>query len=321
VLDRGAFEAVAADPGAFDGEPLRPYNAQPNALLLNFSSVTITFTPQAGEARVHVEPPLAGVTWPAAVPLAAADCGDWRTALKADYADPARPRFGGSYPAACGERSWSIAYGDPASFAARAVLGMWQSIGGTLGGQVRDGRVPPGLAPAFETRSPPLAEVIRDINKFSNNVMAQQVFLTLSLQQRGTGTPEGSRDVLRQWWRERFGGEPPVTENGSGLSRNESITARQLAQLLQAAFVSPLMPDLMASLPALGLDGTLRRSRQNVGLAHLKTGSLNEVSGVAGYVHGLQGRRYVLVAIANHRRASALRPAIQALVEWAARQP
>jgi D-alanyl-D-alanine carboxypeptidase/D-alanyl-D-alanine-endopeptidase (penicillin-binding protein 4) len=143
----------------------------------------------------------------------------------------------------------------------------------------------------------------------------------LSLQQRGTGTFEGSREVLRNWWRERFGGEPPVTENGSGLSRIESITARQLAQMLQAAWVSPLMPDLVASLPALGLDGTLRRQRQNVGLAHLKTGSLNEVSGVAGYVHGPQGRRYVLVAIANHRRASAIRPAVQALVEWAARQP
>jgi D-alanyl-D-alanine carboxypeptidase/D-alanyl-D-alanine-endopeptidase (penicillin-binding protein 4) len=151
--------------------------------------------------------------------------------------------------------------------------------------------------------------------------MAQQLFLTLSLQQRGTGSFEGSREVLRGWWRERFASEPPVTENGSGLARGESFTARQLAQLLQAAWVSPLMPDLVASLPALGLDGTLRRQRQNVGLAHLKTGSLVDVSGVAGYVHGANGRRYVLVAIANHPRAGAVRPAIQALVEWTARQP
>jgi D-alanyl-D-alanine carboxypeptidase/D-alanyl-D-alanine-endopeptidase (penicillin-binding protein 4) len=149
--------------------------------------------------------------------------------------------------------------------------------------------------------------------------MAQQLFLTLSLQQRGTGTLEGSREVMAAWWRERFRGEPPLTENGSGLSRIESFTARQLAQLLQAAWVSPLMPDLAASLPALGLDGTLRKARDNVGLAHLKTGSLNEVSGVAGYVHGPNGRRYVLVAIANHSRASAIRPAVQALIEWTAR--
>ncbi|MBC5782850.1 D-alanyl-D-alanine carboxypeptidase/D-alanyl-D-alanine-endopeptidase [Ramlibacter sp. USB13] len=321
VLDRSAFQLPPHDPAAFDGQPLRPYNASPDALLVNFKTVTLTFTPDGNQARVHADPELAGVRWPATVPGALTDCGDWITSLAADFRDPARVRFAGRYPLACGEQSWQLAWPDPGTYPARAIAALWQGVGGHLRGQVREGLAPAGLKPAFEFASPPLAEVIRDINKFSNNVMAQQVFLTLSLQQRGTGTFEGSREVLRTWWRERFGGEPPVTENGSGLSRNESITARQLAQLLQGAWASPLMPDLAASLPLLGVDGTLRRQRQNVGLAHLKSGSLNEVSGVAGYVHGPQGRRYVLVAIANHRRASAVRPAVQALVEWAAHQP
>jgi len=322
VLDRSAFALPLHDPAAFDGQPLRPYNASPDALLVNFKAVTVTLSPEATQARVRAEPVLAGVQWPTHVPLSAApDCGDWISGLAADFRNPAQVRFAGSYPRACGEQTWQIAFPDPAGYAGRAVAAVWHDLGGHLLGEVRDGAAPAGLKPAFEFASPPLAEVIRDINKFSNNVMAQQLFLTLSLQQRGIGTLEGSREVLRSWWRERFGGEPPVTENGSGLSRNESITARQLAQLLQAAWVSPLMPDLVASLPALGLDGTLRRQRQNIGLAHLKTGSLNEVSGVAGYVHGPQGRRYVLVAIANHRRAAAIRPAVQALVEWIARQP
>ena len=321
VLDRSAFSLPAIDPAAFDGQPLRPYNAVPEALLINFKTVVVTLTPEAGQARIRTEPALAGVQWPSAVPLAGGECGEWPNALKADFSNPAQVRFAGSFPASCGERTWNIAYPDPAGYAPRAVAGLWREMGGELTGQVRDGRVPAGLKPAFEWTSPPLAEVVRDVNKFSNNVMAQQLFLTLSLQQRGAGTFEGSREVLRAWWRERFGGEPPVTENGSGLSRTESITARQLGQLLQAGWVSPLMPDYVASLPALGLDGTLRRQRQNVGLAHLKTGSLNDVSGVAGYVHGVQGRRYVLVAIANHARASAIRPAVQALIEWTARQP
>jgi D-alanyl-D-alanine carboxypeptidase/D-alanyl-D-alanine-endopeptidase (penicillin-binding protein 4) len=322
VLDRTAFTLPPHDASAFDGQPLRPYNASPDALLVNFKAVTLTLTPDGTQARVRAEPALAGVQWPASVPLSSADaCGDWITGLAADFRNPAHVRFAGSFPRACGEQVWQIAFPDPTGYSGRAVAAMWSEVGGHLRGQVRDGAVPAGLKPAFEFSSPPLAEVIRDINKFSNNVMAQQVFLTLSLQQRGTGSFEASREVLRNWWRERFGGEPPVTENGSGLSRNESITARQLAQLLQAAWLSPLMPDLVASLPALGLDGTLRRQRQNIGLAHLKTGSLNEVSGVAGYVHGPQGRRYVVVAIANHRRASAIRPAVQVLIEWAARQP
>jgi D-alanyl-D-alanine carboxypeptidase/D-alanyl-D-alanine-endopeptidase (penicillin-binding protein 4) len=194
-------------------------------------------------------------------------------------------------------------------------------MGGGLAGQVRAGAVPAGLAPAFELQSPTLAEVVRDINKFSNNVMAQQLFLTLSLQQNGVGTFEGSRAVMRQWWRERLGdGELPAFGNGSGLSRDERISAQQLARLLQAAWASPLMPELIASLPVAGIDGTMRRARGKVaGLAHLKSGSLRDVTGVAGYVHAASGKRYVVVAIANHPQAHAARPAIEALIDWAAR--
>jgi D-alanyl-D-alanine carboxypeptidase/D-alanyl-D-alanine-endopeptidase (penicillin-binding protein 4) len=321
VLDRTAFALPPHDPAAFDNQPLRPYNASPDALLVNYKAVTVTITPAGAQARVRAEPALAGVQWPATVPIAGGnDCGDWITALGADFRNPARVRFAGAFPRGCGEQVWQIAFPDPTGYTPRAIAALWQEVGGHLRGEVRDAPAP-ATKPTFEFASPPLAEVIRDINKFSNNVMAQQVFLTLSLQQRGTGSFEGSREVLQAWWRERFAGEPPVTQNGSGLSRNEVFTARQLGQLLQAAWLSPLMPDLVASLPALGLDGTLRRQKQNVGLAHLKTGSLNEVSGVAGYVHGTQGRRWILVAIANHRRAAAVRPAVQALVEWAARQP
>ncbi|MGZ5194170.1 MAG: D-alanyl-D-alanine carboxypeptidase/D-alanyl-D-alanine endopeptidase [Ramlibacter sp.] len=319
VLDHGAFETPAQDPGAFDGEPLRPYNAAPDALLLNYKSVMLTFTPFMGQAQVQMEPPLAAVQLPPRVALGAGDCGDWRSTLKVDFSDPARIRFAGTYPLACGERTWPLAYADPRSYAARAIAGMWLQIGGSITGQVRDGQVPQGLLPAFELQSPPLAEVIRDINKYSNNVMAQQVFLTLSLQQNGAGTFDASRDILRRWWRERVGGEAPAFGNGSGLSREERITALQLARLLQVAWASPLMPELASSLPLAGVDGTLRRARGAAGLAHLKTGSLRDVAGVAGYVDGASGKRYVLVAIANHANANAARPAIDALIQWTAR--
>ncbi|MDB5881115.1 MAG: penicillin-binding protein 4 precursor (D-alanyl-D-alanine carboxypeptidase)-like protein [Ramlibacter sp.] len=320
VLDRSAFDTGTQDASAFDGEPLRPYNAAPDALLLNFKSLVLTFTPQEGNARIHLEPPLAGVALPPSVMLTGGECNDWRGGLKADFSDPARVRFAGAYPAACGERTWPIAYSEPRSYAARAIGGMWQQVGGTLAGQVREGRVPAGLPATFELASPPLAEVIRDINKFSNNVMAQQLFLTLGLQQRGAGTFDAARGVIQQWWRERFGGEPPSFGNGSGLSREERITPAQLARLLQAAWASPLMPELMSSLPVSGVDGTLRRTRgKAVGLAHLKTGSLRDVLGVAGFVQGASGKRYVLVAIANHPQAHAAGPAIEALIDWVAR--
>jgi D-alanyl-D-alanine carboxypeptidase/D-alanyl-D-alanine-endopeptidase (penicillin-binding protein 4) len=199
---------------------------------------------------------------------------------------------------------------------------MWQEMGGTLTGSVREGRVPAGLKPVAESVSPTLAEVVRDVNKFSNNVMAQQVFLTLSLQQRGVGTLPGSRAVLQQWWRERLRSEPPLFDNGSGLSREERVTATQLTRLLQYAWASPLMPEFVASLPVAGLDGTAKRTgTRSAGVAHLKTGSLRDVTGVAGYVHAPSGRRYAVVAIANHANAGAMRGVIDALVEWTAREP
>ena len=163
---------------------------------------------------------------------------------------------------------------------------------------------------------------MRDINKFSNNVMAQQLFLTLGATQRGAGTPEAAREVLRQWLPGRAGNAAAasVIDNGSGLSRDGRLSARTLGKLLQSAWASPVMPELMSSLPVAGIDGTLRRSRAAPGRAHLKTGSLRDVVGIAGYVLGDSGRRYVVVAIVNHARADAARPALEALVRMGGRR-
>jgi len=341
VLDRNAFDVPPTDPASFDGEPLKPYNAAPDALLINYKAVALTFTPDttAQVARVQLDPPLAGVQAPTTVPLlATGDCGDYRGALKADFSDPNRIRLGGSYPASCGEKVWPVAYVDPGSYAVRAVQGMWRSLGGQLGGAVRMGTVPAPIAagkPAFEVSSPTLTETIRDINKFSNNVMAQQLFLTLgrvlpaapidTASEIGAAPTTGgsfvaSRAVVLRWWKERISpSDLPVLDNGSGLSRTERISANALGLLLQTAYRSPLMPELMSSLPITGVDGTLRRVKSRAtGSAHLKTGSLNNVVAIGGYVHGASGKRYVLVALINHPNANAARPATEALVEWAA---
>ena len=333
LLDRSAFAASAQNPGDFDGEALRPYNVVPDALLVNYKSVVMTFVPNpgSGTASVSFDPPLASVQMQASVPLSAgsngratlAECGDYRTQLKPDFADPFRMAFNGSDPAACGEKVWPIAYPDPASYAQRAIAGLWQEMGGKLGGRVREGVAAPNLKPAFEMESAPLADVIRDINKFSNNVMAQQLFLTLSQQRPGGASNEASREVVRGWWQARFGEqEVPVLDNGSGLSRLERVTPQGLARMLQTAYVSGAMPELMASLPVTGVDGTLKRSTSHVsqGWAHLKTGTLRDATALAGYVHTPSGRRLVVVGIINHPNAPAARPALEALVDWAVKE-
>ena len=326
VLDRSAFAPVDGSAADFDGDATRPYNVRADALMVNFKAVAYTFVPDParGVARVVAEPDLAPAppSAGATVPLAAGPCDDWRGALKAVPTESGY-RFTGRYPAACGELVWALADPDPARYAARVIETLWREMGGRLTGTVREGPAPEGVRPLFEHRSEPLAQVVRDINKHSSNVMSQQLFLTLALQRdpKTPASPEGAREALRRWAAERLGELPEgfVLDNGSGLSRSTRVTAQWLARLLQHAWASPVMPELMASLPVSGTDGTLRRSRASAGRAHLKTGSLRDAAGVAGYVLSDSGRRYVVVALLNHPQAQAARPALDAIVQWAIR--
>ena len=334
VLDHSAFTLNDSDPARFDGEPLRPYNASPDALLINYKSLLLTISPALSDQRalVQYDPPLYGVQTQASVALVGGPCGDYRAQLKADFSNPLQIRLLGQYPASCGEKVWPVAYADPTRFAARAVQGLWLSMGGKLDGVVRDGLVPQALLarpPAMESSSPALAEIIRDINKFSNNVMAEQLFLTLGREAPGTAGSDGvgfeaARSVLQSWWKDRIGGEAPLIENGAGLSRQDRISAESLGRLLRVAYNSPFMSELMSSLPISGVDGTLKRYQtRRPGSAHLKSGTLNGVLARAGYVEGRSGKRYVLVALINHANANteAARQFMETLVDWAAQSP
>jgi D-alanyl-D-alanine carboxypeptidase/D-alanyl-D-alanine-endopeptidase (penicillin-binding protein 4) len=346
VLDHSAFEVPNQDPAEFDGEGLRPYNATPDALLVNFKSVILTFQPDvaAGVARVLSEPPLAGLAIDATVPLSRAGCGDWRGALRARFEDANSIRFEGRYPQSCGEKVWPVAYQDPASYAARALEGLWRASGGALTGGVRSGVTPPGARLLHEAESLPLSDIINDVNQWSNNVMAQQVFLTLGriaparldamtvprapLTPVRTGRLERSRDVVARWWKTTFGihTAAPVMDNGSGLSRQERITPDALVALLQHAALHPNGERFVQSLSVAGVSGTAARYARSPesaarGNAWLKTGTLRDVVGIAGYVQAQNGTRYAVVGIVNHPSAGAARPALDALVDWTAALP
>ena len=327
VLDRSVFD-VPPRSEAFDDEPLRPYNVAPDGLLMNFRSVIYTFSPDTatGRARVRTEPPLAGLQAPADVALSNGPCNDWRGGLRADFGNGLQPRFGGSYPASCGERFWPVAHPSADSYAPRMVEALWRQAGGQLSGQVHWGSVPAQAKPLLGFASLPLREQIADINKMSNNVMAQQLFLTLSSELGAPGRWAASRLRLSQWWRQRFAGLPePVLDNGSGLSREERSTARSLSALLRQGRQGPLGPVFTESLAVAGVDGTAKRMAERLpgspvlGRAWLKTGSLRDVASVAGYVQGESGRLYTLVAIVNHPNAAQARPALDQLLDWTAR--
>lgn len=324
VLDRSVF-ALLTPSEPFDDEPLRPYNVSPDGLLLNFKAVIFKFTPDAasGLAQVQFEPPIAGLSVPSQVPMSRASCSNWRGQLRADFSQPLRVRFAGRYPQRCGEQEWPVAFPDPAQYAPRVIQAMWLGAGGRLQGQVRYGEKPASARLLIEAPSLTLAEIIQDINKFSNNVMAQQLFLSLSSQQGAPGRFAASHERLSQWWQAQFAGvDAPVLDNGSGLSRTERSSAQTLTALLQVAYNGPHAQPFIDSLSIAGVDGTAARIKQRnpqsplIGQAWLKTGSLRDVVSVAGYVQGQSGQRYTVVAVLHHPNAPQAREALNQLLEW-----
>ena len=317
VLDRQSFENISSDPSEFDGEPNRPYNAGPDALLINFKSLLINFVPdpQGKVARIHVEPSLSGLKVQSSVPLVLGDCTDYRAALRAEFQDPNQITFKGQYALSCGERLWPIAYSDPAHFSVKAVDAMWRELGEALSGQVREGTTPIGLKPMFGVESAQLAEIVRDINKYSNNVMAQQLFLTLGAQLSNSGTTDNARNILNQWWLQKIGSPLPKFDNGSGLSRDTLMSAQDIAKLLTWVYAQPIYPEMAASLPLSGIDGTLKQSKTKT-RGHIKTGSLKGVIGIAGYILNSEGQDCAVVAIINHPMAYSAKSVFVALLDW-----
>jgi D-alanyl-D-alanine carboxypeptidase/D-alanyl-D-alanine-endopeptidase (penicillin-binding protein 4) len=319
VLDKTFFEPLRHDPAEFDGEEGRAYNVGPDALLVNFKSIAITFVPDpvSKVARVIVVPEVAGLRVPATVPAIEGGCGDWRGRLQADISDPMNIRLRGVYPIACGERAIYIGALEHTNYFAAVFRALWERQGGTWAGKVRDGVVPTGARLIAVQDSPPLAMLIRDINKFSNNVMTQQLFLTMGASGGEPGNPARGGAAIRNLLSARGLDMPElVLENGCGLSRIERISAGSMGNLLGDAWKSQWMAELIASLPISGVDGTMKARNVPTGAAHMKTGLLEDTRAVAGYVLAASGRRYVVVAIINHPNASRGTGAHDALIDW-----
>jgi D-alanyl-D-alanine carboxypeptidase/D-alanyl-D-alanine-endopeptidase (penicillin-binding protein 4) len=323
LLERSLFEPALTDASAFDGDPLKPYNAAPDALLLNYETIGYRFLPDidAGTVRVVAEPDMRGYGLKAPR-LGAGECGDWKAKLAGAFPAGAAA-FEGSYPASCGEKIW---YVHPwqlnrADYAGVLFRQLWSELGGTLTGTVRDGPLPAGARQVAEWESPALPEIIRDINKYSNNVMARQLLMGMSAELlRLPGSPERGARAVKSWLAGKGIAAPElVIENGSGLSRQERISAATMGQVLASAFRAPTMPEFMSSLPLAGYDGTMRRRVKNrsvAGNAHIKTGSLDEVRAIAGYVLAASGKRYAVVCLVNHRNAPAAQEANDLLLQW-----
>jgi len=247
----------------------------------------------------------------------------------------------GPYSQACGDKVMSLNLDSPPATAGAWFSALWRELGGTLTGQVRErtGDELPGSQTQTPTQSQlllnfdsrPLSDLVRDVNKHSNNVMAKMLFLNLGVARLGgAATWEKGDQALRGWLADQGLVLPKlVLQNGSGLSRIERLSAGDLARLLAWAAHRPAYYEFAASLPAVGMEGTLRRRFSDPlpqglnlkGQAWLKTGSLNGARNLAGYVLGPAGERRILVFMVNHPRASQAEAVQSALLAWAVGTP
>ncbi|WP_428825928.1 D-alanyl-D-alanine carboxypeptidase/D-alanyl-D-alanine-endopeptidase [Azonexus sp. IMCC34842] len=325
VLDRTAFDVPSIDPGAFDDKPMRPYNVGPDGLLINFRALRFTLLPDNGKPRVLMETPSDNLRVDNQLRSGNGACAsNWKDLITARLIPENggnRLELTGTYSALCGEKPLNLAPLPADAQAGGLMRSLWKELGGSLAGQVRSGSVATGSQLVAQHESAPLADAVRDINKFSNNVMARQVFLTLG-NSTAPGTAERAQQRIGEWLNGRnLRFAELELENGSGLSRRERISAGSLNRLLMDAWKNPVMPEFVSSLPIVGIDGTMKKrlnGTQATGRAHIKTGTLDGVKTAAGYALDAQGRRYAVTFLINHPRSQAGSAAIDALLVWVA---
>ena len=334
VLDRSFFEPARTDVGVppFDEAPEFRYNLIPDALMAGSNLMHLDLASDRDTVRVLVATPLAGVTVETKMELVDRPCEDWEDGWKYPAVRTGRDGFvvvtlQGEYPRDC-RASTAINVIDRVAYTERLFRAAWQRLGGKFRGKVRDGIAPSTARLVATHGSRPLSQVLIDINKRSDNPVTRVMFLTLGVAS-GAGRPTAqSADAAVRAWLEAHGVDSAglVLENGSGLSRTERITPNQLAAVLRLAAAGPWAPEYMASLPVVAVDGGMRnrlRTSPAAAAARIKTGTLRDVTAIAGYVRDAGGETNVVVAMLNHERATRFvaRPILDAIIDWVARSP
>ena len=309
VLDDSHFAIDEPDPGAFDGQPYRTYNVVPSALLMNFKAVQFQFMPDSARGRVNVatEPVLSNLKIDNNLTLVDGPCAGYQAGISFSHADPDALDtvvLDGRFSRRCNVFGLGRTVLQHDTFAFGLFSALWKEVGGSFSGDMRKDQIPLDATPALVWRSRPLGEVIRSINKNSNNVMTRQLLYTLAAEAVGApGTRENGVMVARELLAARGLDTSSLTlQNGAGLSRDERASMRLLVDLLRTAYASPYAPEFIASLSLGGLDGTTR-GRFDASPAsqvmHLKTGRLDHVSAVAGYVRAANDKTYVVAVVMN----------------------
>jgi serine-type D-Ala-D-Ala carboxypeptidase/endopeptidase (penicillin-binding protein 4) len=324
LIDKSYFAKNVGNRKTFDEETWRAYNAEPSGFLVNGRNTSFKFVATDVGVNVTQEFELPEVQIVNNMKLTQGACGDWRSRFGytvKSLENKAIVTFSGTFSPACEERYLELSVFDDEKYAFFTFKKLWKELGGSFNGKLKVQDTPANAVKVLEQQSEPLGYVIRDINKWSNNLLARQLLLTLAAEKNGApATETKGAGVVKSWLAGKgIDAKELVIENGSGLSRIERISAEHLGQMLVSTYNSPVMSELTASLPILSLDGTMKKRLDTSAAAargHFKTGSLDGVSAIAGYVLDAKNRRHVMVMLVNGGKAEQSKKAQDALIEW-----
>ena len=330
ILDRSAFKPARSDVGLppFDEAPEFPYNVIPDALQLAGNLVSLELESDGREVRARLLPPLLRVDVINRLELVDAPCDDWgkaghwQTPVTSKRRGTVQIELRGRFPRNCRQRP-ALQLMDRTDLADRLIRHVWESLGGQWRGQAREGRTPADAKLLARRESRPWGEVLRVVNKTSDNPLTRMLFLSLGLAAARTEpqapTAELAAREVKRWFAERgIDSAGLVMENGSGLSRTEKITPMQMALVMRSALNGPWASELLMSIPMAGVDGERFKGSPAALRARLKPGGLRNVGSLAGMVQDADGKPYVMVAIVNADQPARGRLAINELVEWIA---
>lgn len=328
VVDRTLFVPAREDLGAapFDEQPEFAYNQIPDALQLSANLLRIALRADALRVDARVFPAWSGLAVDAsALTLSDARCADWEDGWLTPQVDGMTIRLRGAFPRDCAQAP-ALNLVDRQALTAAAVRAVWRELGGELLGADREAAAPADARVLAAHRGRPLAEVLREALKTSDNPLTRSIYLRLGAaeRQRDERTRGAAARVVHDWFAAHgIATDGLVLDNGAGLSRSERIAPAQLAAVLDAAWRGRHAPELLAALPVAGVDGTMSRRLKGTpaeGRARLKTGTLRNVVALAGYVPDASGRTWVVAALLNDEQAAQGRPVLDALIDWIARQ-
>ncbi|TGN41992.1 D-alanyl-D-alanine carboxypeptidase/D-alanyl-D-alanine-endopeptidase [Marinobacter confluentis] len=312
VLDGDVFR-LAADAPAFEDNgdnPYAPFLVHPSAYLSNLNLIHFQVRSDERGTQAWSAPALTDVvidnrvTSSAEGPCPARRYFEWEPVFHDD--GRVTVQVNGELPTGCRTSAY-LSLLPHEQYTASMIRSLLADLNIELVGADRLATTPEDARLLLSTYSPDLVSMVRDINKWSSNVMARQLLLTIGAENRKEDEQDdrlaGIR-VITEWLETKgINTTGLVIENGAGLTRDGRITARQGAQILQHAWNSPFSADLMASLPLIGLDGTMARRLRNSGMdgeGRIKTGYLENVRSIAGYTRDDTNTTWAVVGMVNN---------------------